>query len=86
MTSTNLKRKFDKVDEDEDEDFVFNPTPNGPYAFTPFLLKRSPRALTLLNKIIGRNESNKIKKEDIPDDFDELTEKKIFLMIRITTG
>lgn len=30
MTSSNLKRKFDKVDEDEDEDFVFNPTPNGP--------------------------------------------------------
>lgn len=67
--STSRKRSLETNDAHSSkkmrEEFVFYPTPTGPYAFDPFLIKYSPRALKLINKIIGRNESNKIKKEDI---------------------
>lgn len=64
-----MKRSLDTNDAPSSkkmrEEFVFYPTPTGPYAFDPFLIKHSPKALELLNEIIGRNETNKIKKEDI---------------------
>lgn len=51
------------------EQFVFRPYEHNLPAFDPFLIKHCPECIDLINEIIGRNETNKIRKEDIPDNF-----------------
>jgi hypothetical protein len=51
------------------EQFVFRPYEHNLPAFDTFLIKHCPECIDLINEIIGRNETNKIIKEDIPDNF-----------------